>query len=49
MVHKDETITNGVNGANGTTKAKTLSKSFDSIQDTVESFGKTGAVRGVTA
>jgi hypothetical protein len=41
MVHKEETITNGVNGANGTTKAKTLSKSFDSIEDTVAAFSKT--------
>jgi hypothetical protein len=42
MVHKEETVvTNGVNGANGTTtKAKALSKSFDSIQDTVEAFSK---------
>jgi hypothetical protein len=39
MVHKEENVTNGVNGSNGVTKAKTLAKSFDPIADCVEAFG----------
>jgi hypothetical protein len=40
MAHGQNGVTNGVqNGANGVSKAKTLPKSFDSIEDTIAAFG----------
>lgn len=41
MVEKEETeaVTNGTTAVNGARKAKTLPKSFDTIEDTISAFG----------